>query len=108
MQGELLNREPIFHNDDKYLVTYPGDHYTVTYQVANSEANEISSYFIKSKGYYIEWIRKEWINNDKPISFNFNDETLIKTAQLWLDKKEDFEQLFYDLKIPLKQSVDYE
>jgi hypothetical protein len=42
---------------DRYLVTYPGDAYRIRYQLPY----ETSSIFLDSKGYYLEWIRDEWV-----------------------------------------------
>jgi len=43
-------------NDDEYLVTMPGDAYTIHYELP-FESAEI---FLRSRGYYLEWIRDEW------------------------------------------------
>lgn len=42
---------------DDYLVTYPGDAYKVRYRLP-SEQVEL---FLDSKGYYLEWMRDEWV-----------------------------------------------
>lgn len=45
-------------NNDEYLVTYPGEVFSVNYPVTFSNDKE---YFIESQGYYIEWMREEWL-----------------------------------------------
>lgn len=44
---------------EQSLVTYPGDRYTLTYRLpADAEGYEI---FLDTRGYYLEWMRDEWI-----------------------------------------------
>ena len=40
------------------LVTYPGDVYTLVYDVADLGDAEL---FLESRGYYLEWIRESWL-----------------------------------------------
>jgi len=47
-------------NPEEYLVTYPGDEYTIHYSDFFEEGKE---YFIESQGYYIEWMRDEWLQH---------------------------------------------
>lgn len=44
-------------NEDAYLVTYPGDVYLIRYDLPFTNAE----LFLDSKGYYLEWIRDEWV-----------------------------------------------
>ncbi|HSJ66362.1 MAG TPA: hypothetical protein VK921_01750 [Anditalea sp.] len=45
-------------HSEEYLVTFPGDEYVLEYPLYVDPEVE---YFIESKGYYIEWIREEWL-----------------------------------------------
>ncbi len=46
------------------LVTLPGDTYVLSYLLPNNfESYEI---FLQSRGYYIEWIRDEWLVEENP------------------------------------------
>ena len=104
-------RRNLTSDDDKYLVTFPGEHYLATFDLPEAEGNRAHTYFIKSKGYYIEWIRKEWLSkslNDTFVEFELNDETIIQTSKLWAMKKASFEKMFYDMKIPLLQEAPIE
>jgi len=42
----------------KVLITLPGDNYTLNYKIPNNAENY--ELFLESRGYYLEWIRKEW------------------------------------------------
>ncbi len=43
---------------NRYLVTYPGDEYTVTYPDPHCSSCE---WFVESRGYYYEWMREVWL-----------------------------------------------
>ncbi|MDE0400339.1 MAG: hypothetical protein OXL96_21295 [Candidatus Poribacteria bacterium] len=46
------------------LTTLPGDIYTLVYQLPKDfESYEL---FLESRGYYLEWIRKEWLADENP------------------------------------------
>jgi hypothetical protein len=55
------------------LVTFPGDEYTLIYDLPNDAA--VYELFLESQGYYMEWMRDEWVA----------EENLVKAAQLFLD-----------------------
>lgn len=40
-----------------FLFTFPGDKYLLSYQLPDNREYE---YFLDTKGYYIEWMREEW------------------------------------------------
>jgi hypothetical protein len=42
---------------DQYLVTYPGDAYRIQYDLPDTSCE----LFLDSRGYYLEWMRDEWI-----------------------------------------------
>lgn len=44
-------------NDSQYLVTYPGDAYRIIYRLPFTNVE----LFLDSRGYYLEWIRDEWV-----------------------------------------------
>ena len=77
--GELLNQEPavaiqpkvVFHNDSvnnkaldmlndsaSSLITFPGDVYFLQYTLPENRDYE---FFLHSRGYYLEWMRDEWL-----------------------------------------------
>ena len=48
-------------NGNEYLVTYPGDVLQINYPGTYRKDYE---YFIESQGYYIEWMREEWLKDE--------------------------------------------
>ena len=63
--GQIDNRaHTLLLDSSSVLITLPGDTYKLKYQipVASGEYD----LFIESRGYYLEWIRKEWIEEENP------------------------------------------
>jgi len=46
------------------LVTLPGDDYTMTYRLPEDYARD--ELFLSSRGYYLEWMRDEWVAEENP------------------------------------------
>lgn len=49
---------------DRYLVTYPGDQYRITFALPDSLRDP--ELFLESRGYYYEWMRREWMAEEDP------------------------------------------
>ena len=66
LQDDQENHEAraLLLDSTKLLVTLPGDAYTLKYLLPN--ADEEYEFFLESRGYYLEWIRKEWIQEENP------------------------------------------
>ena len=47
------------------LVTFPGEAYTLRYRIPPRFA--VCELFLESRGYYLEWIRKEWMAEENPL-----------------------------------------
>ncbi len=45
----------------RYLVTFPGDNYILNYKLDNNKNYE---FFLETKGYYLEWMRDEWLKEE--------------------------------------------
>lgn len=93
-------------DDNRYLITNPGDSYLIDYKIDKPFDNEISL-FIESKGYYNEWIRGSWISNQN-LNYTFNlfdvQGTLNQLVTSWIENKDLLEEEFFNAKIPLKEA----
>jgi len=91
--------------DGRYLVTYPGDLYRVSYALPPVPAGMERSYFLASRGYYVEWMRMDWIagrDAGEAPPMEFDDALLQRTARTWLQKRGDLEARFYGTRLPLE------
>jgi hypothetical protein len=78
------------------LTTLPGDLYTYTFQVPVGPAYEL---FLDSRGYYLEWMREEWLSDENPLraaQLILNPEQLLKDiAPAFKRQEARMESLFW-------------
>jgi hypothetical protein len=79
------------------LTTYPGDEYTLTYQLPDDFARY--ELFLESRGYYLEWLREEWMAEESPARaamMLFDPETALRELAPEFKKHEaDMESSFW-------------
>ncbi|MFH1050259.1 MAG: hypothetical protein V1779_04930 [bacterium] len=70
------------------LATLPGDEYLINYKLPD----EYQDYeiFLESKGYYIEWMRKEWTKNENPLMLS---KLILNPKQFFKDIAPEFKKL---------------
>lgn len=92
--NKLLDKE-------QYLVTYPGEEYQISYPI---EAHPSQQYFLESQGYYIEWMREEWLKeenlNNVKKAMLFPSSYLKKTAPYFKIHETEMESIFWNSKYP--------
>jgi len=49
---------------EKFLITFPGDNYILKYKLPEKHGDY--ELFLESRGYYLEWMREEWIKEENP------------------------------------------
>jgi hypothetical protein len=89
----------LFARDKQYLVTLPGDEYYVRFNVPPVPQGKSRSYFLHSRGYYIEWVRQSWIAQERSADpapkFAMGTPALRRTAREWLERREVYEKEFF-------------
>jgi hypothetical protein len=95
--------ESLSQADEDYFVTYPGTSSILEFLPGAPAPGKHLTYLLSTQGYYIEWMRPEWIRaaqGDPPFSTGPGAvETLMA---LWLEKKETMERAFFESKIPVR------
>ena len=83
---------------ENYLVTYPRETYSLTYTLP--ESNEEYVYFLESRGYYYEWIRKNWLAEENQTLVRmmfFHPKHYLKMMAPAFKKREPFmEEIFWN------------
>ena len=90
-------------DDDEYLLTYPGTEVDLSFEIP-ARTEDKRTFFVWSKGYYIEWVRGEWLKaRDDVIVFDIADPAKISRdlAEYWSEKRSALKEQFYVQKIPL-------
>ncbi len=59
--GGNVALEEVLQDDDQYLISLPGDHYRFSFRLPELGPEDEHELFLASKGYYLEWIRREWM-----------------------------------------------
>jgi hypothetical protein len=86
------------------LVTAPGDAYTLVYQLPDPpEGQEL---FMESRGYYLEWIRQEWLAEESPekvLQMLFDPrQALVDLAPAFKAQEEAGERAFWSSRVPTR------
>ncbi len=87
----------ILLDSSRVLVTLPGDAYTLTYILPDDYSNY--ELFLKSKGYYMEWMRDEWLAEENrgqaAMMFTNPRKALRQLAHKFKETEADMEELFW-------------
>jgi hypothetical protein len=90
----------ILRDSAQVLVTLPGDNYTLTYSLPDDYENY--ELFLISRGYYLEWIRDEWLAEENPLKavmmFLNPEKTLRDLAPEFKLIETEMEKLFWGSK----------
>ena len=81
-EGELDEKAlSDLNSEDQYLISMPGDEYNIYYKLP--EDRKIVDLFVKSQGYYIEWLREDW----------FKDQDLAKIQMMYVFPRKFFTEM---------------
>ncbi|MBD3425280.1 MAG: hypothetical protein GF417_12660 [Candidatus Latescibacteria bacterium] len=58
------NSRELLLDSQRVLTTLPGNTYYLRYKIPSEEV--VYDLFVESRGYYLEWIRKEWVEEENP------------------------------------------
>jgi hypothetical protein len=113
---EILNRGiadekalGMITDPEKYLVSKPGDEYTIHFRLPEEGTYAM---FLYSKGYYLEWMRKDWLKDQDLLKLRQmikNPDRFFRTQAAEYKRYEtDMEQIFWNSKIDPKTFVYHE
>lgn len=90
--------------DERYVRTQPGDRFWVSFDVGREPVDSSRTFLLASQGYYIEWIRGEWLKPvAEPSTFAPSDAALEKALRVWAAKRDSADQKFFSTRIPVKK-----
>ena len=86
----------LLSDTSQYLITYPGDSYLIDYRLPENKDYE---FFLQSKGYYLEWMRDEWLAEQDlkkaRLMFAFPGLFMRKTAKEYKKSEAEMEEQFW-------------
>ena len=90
---------------EKHLISMPGDYFELEYQLP--EANQKYALHLYSKGYYMEWMRKEWLAEKNHLKLNqmINHPAryLKREAEAYKEYEKVMESVFWSSQIQSKK-----
>ncbi len=85
--------------DRTYVVTRPGEALHVAFGVGAVPEGRTRTFLVAAQGYYIEWMRQDWLKETSPRPFKPSDESLIRAIRLWEAKRDTFQKQFESSRI---------
>lgn len=102
IDGENYPIEKIQADDKDYLVTLPGNEYQITFELPELQADQEYELFLSSKGYYLEWVREDWIRGKDLVKLKkmlLNDDaTWFQLAKEYKSMESEMETVFWGSK----------
>lgn len=88
--------------DEHYVVTSPGQSFTIGFDTGKDLDNIHRTFFIVSQGYYTEWVRGSWIKTASGKDFTPSDGAILGALHRWRSEQPTLEREFYSTRIPVK------
>ena len=85
--------------DKTYVVTRPGEALQVGFDVGAVSEGHTRTFLMAAQGYYIEWMRRDWLNETSREPFQPSDASLIRAIRLWEAKRDTFQTHFESSRI---------
>jgi hypothetical protein len=86
--------------DKTYLITRPGESVQLGFDVGESKYSR--TFFLVSEGYYMEWMRSEWLTEEHRSKFEPTSGALMQSLQLYAQKRDTYRQQFESIKVPVR------
>jgi hypothetical protein len=95
--------ERLAESDGQYLETRPGQRFFARFAVGEAPPGSERTFLLSSLGYYIEWIRGDWIrrNTDGGPAFAPGDAALVEALGRWAEVRAGFEERFRRERVPV-------
>ncbi len=88
--------------DKTYLINKPQDSVTLEFDVGEVAAEQSRTFFLASDGYYIEWMRSEWLTEEHRQKFKPGDDALLAALSIYSAKRDGLRAQFEATKIPVR------
>lgn len=81
-------------DDKRYVITQPGDSMRLSFDADALSADSQHTYFLSARGYYIEWMRRDWLQTTTASAFEPNDAALVAALGRWRSQRETLRAQF--------------
>jgi hypothetical protein len=94
VDGANYTTEDIKSDDKNYLLSFPGNEFKFKFDLPETSSSQDHELFISSKGYYLEWIRQDWIKGKDIVKLN---KMLLNDTQTWTDLAREFKTMEHEM-----------
>lgn len=92
--GNNFSISDINKDDNDYVISFPGNEFEFLFEIPTLDSGEEFELFLNSKGYYLEWIRKSWLE-DKNIPKLKN--MLTNDKDTWTELAKEFKSIEHEM-----------
>ena len=92
--------EFLAHADDTYLITRPGESVQIRFDVG--ESKQPRTFFLASEGYYMEWMRSEWLTEEHRRKFEPTVDALMRSLEIYAQKRDTYRDQFESIKVSVR------
>jgi hypothetical protein len=104
-EGTTLNSTALasmYDADSRYLQTSPGQRFSAVFR-PDANPGEARTYFLAAQGYYMEWVRPNWLRGPRADhAFVPSDTALVQALGRWRMSQDSLEALFATTRIPVR------
>lgn len=88
--------------DERYVESPGGRSLVAQFVVPALPGGAAGTYFLASQGYYIEWLRREWLAARNATPFIPGPAALFDALRRWRASQDDTERRFYATRVPVR------
>ncbi len=94
IDGAEYTLEDIKVDDKDYLISFPGNEFKFKFDLSKISENQDYELFLSSKGYYLEWIRQDWIKGKDIPKLT---KMLMNDPQTWKELAIEFKTMEHEM-----------
>lgn len=88
--------------DKEYLISKPQDRVNLQFNVGSVPDDRSRTFFLASEGYYMEWMRADWLTEEHRKTFEPGTDALIRAIALYADKRDVLREQFEATKLAVR------
>ncbi len=88
--------------DEDYVVTYPGQQLRLLFDTGAPPPGRERTFFLDATGYYIEWMRRDWLEARPDRAFKPGDAALLAALERWREQRDGLRERFDATRINLR------
>jgi len=94
IDGADYTIDEIRQDDKDYLLSFPGNEFKFKFDLPAASSTQDYELFLSTKGYYLEWIRQEWLKDKNIVKLN---KMLLNDPQTWKELAQEFKTMEHEM-----------